>query len=114
MCDGDGMLGRVWAPTAQSLNLQLFEHATDIAPAKVPAMHENNAVWTACVDDTWTNKYYLYDLRVYVPSQRAIVENIVTAPYSVDLALNGAKTRITYLCDSDTQPAGWGCSPSPL
>src|SRR6266404_4398 len=112
-CDGDGILVRVWAPTAQSLNLQLFEHATDIAPAKVPAMHENNGVWSACVDNTWTNKYYLYDLRVYVPSQRAIVENIVTDPYSVDLALNGAKTRITDLNDPDTQPEDWEDSRSP-
>jgi len=95
------------------VNLQLFEHAADVAPAKVPAMHENNGVWSACVDDTWTNKYYLYDLRVYVPSQRAIVENIVTDPYSVDLALNGAKTRITDLSDPDTQPEGWEESRSP-
>src|SRR6266436_1663574 len=36
-CDGNGILLRVWAPTAQSVNLQLFEHAADIAPAKVPA-----------------------------------------------------------------------------
>src|SRR5260221_407395 len=112
-CDGNGILLSVWAPTAQSVNLQLFEHAADVAPAKVPAMHENNGVWSACVDDTWTNKYYLYDLRVYVPSQRAIVENIVTDPYSVDLALNGAKTRITDLNDPDTQPEDWEDSRSP-
>src|SRR6266436_5026136 len=112
-CDGNGILLSVWAPTAQSVNLQLFEHAADIAPAKVPAMHENNGVWSACVDDTWTNKYYLYDLRVYVPSLRAIVENVVTDPYSVDLALNGAKTRITDLSYPDTRPEGWEESRSP-
>jgi len=22
-------------------------------------MHENNGVWSACVDDSWTNKYLL-------------------------------------------------------
>jgi pullulanase len=106
-CDGNGILLRVWAPTAQSLNLQLFHQAADTSPAQTPAMHENNGVWSACVDDSWTNKYFLYDLRVYVPSQRAILENIVTDPYSVDLALNGAKSRFTNLSDRDTQPAGW-------
>jgi pullulanase len=112
-CDRNGILLRVWAPTAQSLNLQLFKQAADTSPAQTSAMHENNGVWSACVDDSWTSKYFLYDLRVYVPSQRAVVENIVTDPYSVDLALNGAKSRFTNLSDRDTQPAGWEESRSP-
>src|SRR5260221_349319 len=58
-CDGNGILLSVWAPTAQSVNLQLFEHAADIAPAKVPAMHENNGLWSPCVAYTLHNKYYL-------------------------------------------------------
>jgi pullulanase len=112
-CDRNGILLRVWAPTAQSLNLQLFNRPADTSPAQTSAMHEHNGVWSACVDDSWTSKYFLYDLRVYVPSQRAIVENIVTDPYSVDLALNGAKSRFTNLSDRDTQPAGWEDSWSP-
>src|SRR5216684_797988 len=104
---------RVWAPTAQSLNLQLFEHASDTTPAKVIAARENNGVWSACVDDDWRSKYYLFDLRVYVPGQRAILENVVTDPYSVDLALNGVKSRITDLNDPETQPEGWEESRSP-
>src|ERR1700687_994550 len=114
--DGDTngeILIRVWAPTTQSLNLQLFDHAADTSPAKVVAMHENNGVWSARIDDSWRNKYYLFDLRVYVPRQRAIVENCVTDPYSVDLALNGVKSRITDLNDPDTQPEDWEESRSP-
>jgi pullulanase len=112
-CNGNGILLRVWAPTAQSLNLQLFGQASDPTPAQTSVMRENKGVWSACVDDTWTNKYFLYDLRVYVPSQRAIVENIVTDPYSVDLALNGVKSRLTDLNDRETQPRGWEESRSP-
>jgi len=76
-------------------------------------MKEHKGVWSACVDDAWSNKYYLYDLRVYVPGQRAILENFVTDPYSVDLALNGVKSRLTDLNDRDTQPTGWEESRSP-
>src|SRR5229473_663424 len=104
---------RVWAPTAQSLNLQLFEHASDTTPAKVIAARENNGVWSACVDDDWRSKYYLFDLRVYVPGQRAILENVVTDPYSVYPALNGVKGRITDLNNPETQPEGWEESRSP-
>ena len=113
-CQAKGkILVRVWAPTAQSLNLQLFEHAADTAPDNVVAMQEHNGTWSACLDDSWSSKYYLYDLRVYVPSQRAIVENMVTDPYSMDLSLNGAKSRLTDLDDSDTQPDGWDRSSAP-
>ena len=104
---------RVWAPTAQSVNLQLFDHATDATPSKVVAMQEQNGVWHATGDDGWKGKYYLFDLRVYVPGVRAIVENFVTDPYSVDLALNGTKSRITDLDDPDKQPDGWEGSRSP-
>lgn len=104
---------RAWAPTAQSLSLQLFDHAADTTPAKVMAMTENNGVWSSCLGENWKNKYYLFDLRVYVPGQRAVLENIVTDPYSVDLALNGVKSRITDLNDPDTQPEGWEESHSP-
>jgi len=65
------------------------------------------------MDDDWKNKYYLFDLRVYVPGQRAILENVVTDPYSVDLALNGVKSRITDLNDPDAAPQGWQDSRSP-
>jgi len=36
------------------------------------------------MDDDWKNKYYLFDLRVYVPGQRAHPgERRPTDPYSV-------------------------------
>lgn len=107
------ILIRVWAPTAQSLNLQLFDHAADTTPANIITMQQNNGVWSACANEGWKSKYYLFDVRVYVPSQRAIVENLVTDPYSVDLALNGVKTRLSDLDDPDTEPAGWEQSQSP-
>jgi pullulanase len=111
--EGGGVSIRVWAPTAQSVNLQLFDHASDTTPSKVLAMKEKNGVWSASGDEDWKGKYYLFDLKVYVPSQRAILENIVTDPYSVDLALNGVKSRITDLDDPYTEPDGWEESRSP-
>ncbi len=113
-CRGrENILVRVWAPTAQSLNLQLFNHAADATPSTIMPMQENNGAWSVCVDDSWNGKYYLFDVRVYVPGQRAILENFVTDPYSVDLALNGVKSRLTDLHASDTQPDGWEHSGAP-
>jgi pullulanase len=70
-------------------------------------MKETNGVWKARGDNRWRGKYYLLDLKVYVPSKRAIVENVVTDPYSIDLALNGIKSRITDLASEENQPRGW-------
>jgi pullulanase len=104
---------KVWAPTAQSMNLQLFKSETDTAPEKTVAMHEHDGVWVACLEESWIGKYYLFDEKVYAPSVRSIVDNIVTDPYSIDLALNGAKSRLTDIDSERNKPEGWDEDRSP-
>jgi pullulanase len=109
-----GMISvNVWAPTAQWMKLQLFHNPTDTTPASVLPMAETNGVWSVQIDPSWTNHYYLLDTMVYVPSLHQIVENVVTDPYSVDLALNGVKTRLTNLSSDTEKPGGWDESGSP-
>ena len=76
-------------------------------------MTESNGVWSVRIDSSWTGKYYLLAANVYVPSLHQIVENVVTDPYSVDLALNGVKTRLTNLAIDAHKPEGWDESRSP-
>ena len=104
---------KVWAPTAQSMNLQLFATAADTAPAKILPMTEQNGVWSASLPESWNGKYYLLDEKVYAPSTRAIVENFVTDPYSVDLAVNGTKSRLSNLDSDALKPRGWDEDRSP-
>ena len=113
-CDTSGKVRiKVWAPTAQSMKLQLFNLATDTSPAQTLTMHERNGVWSSTLPESWIGKYYLFDEVVYAPSKRAIVENIVTDPYSIDLALNAVKSRITDLEADATKPKGWDWDRSP-
>jgi pullulanase len=44
---------------------------------------------------------------VYVPAPQQILENVVSDRYSVDIALNGTKTRIPDLTDETKKPKGW-------
>ena len=104
---------KVWAPTAQQVSLQLFNAAKDTSPVATIAMHEHNGVWVAAVNATWKNKYYLFSVIVWVPSDAAIDNNITTDPYSIDIALNGAKSRITDLASAETKPDGWDSVRSP-
>lgn len=105
--DAGAVKVKVWAPTAQSMNLELFKHAEDTAPAKTIAMHEHAGVWVATMDESWIGKYYLLDEKVYAPSTRSIVENVVTDPYSIDLAVNATKSRLTDMEAETNKPEGW-------
>jgi len=103
----------LWAPTAQSVKLLLYAHETDTTPIQTLPMKETNGVWTTKGDASWAGEYYLYDIVVYVPDQQQIVENIVSDPYSADIALNGTMTRITDLSNESTKPARWDSSFAP-
>jgi pullulanase len=104
---------KVWAPTAQSVSLQIFDHESDAAPSSVVTMHNHNGVWVARGDSSWNDKYYLYSVKVWVPADSAVDTNVTSDPYSIDIALNGTKSRITDLASSETKPAGWDEATSP-
>ena len=104
---------KLWAPTAQSVSLELFDQQSDSSPAKVVPMQETNGVWTANGDESWEGKYYLHSVSVYVPADQAVDTNVTTDPYSIDIAVNGTKSRITNLDDESTKPDGWDESNAP-
>jgi pullulanase len=104
---------KVWAPTAQSVSLQIFDHESDTTPSAVVPMHEHNGVWVADGDSSWKGKYYLYSVQVWVPSDAAVDMNVTSDPYSIDIALNGTKSRITDLDSDETKPMGWDEDTSP-
>ncbi len=104
----------VWAPTAQRVKLLLYAHEGDTTASATLPMTRKNGVWTATGPSSWKGEYYLYDIYVYRPDSQQFVDNLVTDPYSADIALNGAKTRITDLNDESTKPAGWDVSTSPV
>jgi len=104
---------KLWAPTAQSVSLLIFDQGTDSVPSTTIAMQEHNGVWVANGTDDWKGKYYLFSVNVWVPIDAALDTNVTTDPYSVDIALNGTKSRITDLDSSVAKPAGWDHFPSP-
>jgi pullulanase len=104
---------KLWAPTAQSVSVQIFDHETDTTPAAVLPMHEHNGVWVVKGNASWRNKYYLYSVQVWVPADSAVDTNVTSDPYSIDIALNGTKSRITDLDSDETKPENWDDVNSP-
>ncbi|MEO1220115.1 MAG: DUF3372 domain-containing protein, partial [Pseudomonadota bacterium] len=98
----------VWAPTARSVRLHLF----DDADSKAPSVHrmvedKQSGVWTVQGGADWDRKYYLYEVEVYYPEEGKVVRNLVTDPYSLNLAANSNSSQIINLDDPDLKPEGW-------
>jgi pullulanase-type alpha-1,6-glucosidase len=99
---------RLWAPTAQSVALQLFtdsdSQATDTQPM---TRDKKTGVWSLTGTADWKNKYYLYEVNVYDPSVGKIVKNLVTDPYSISLSTNSQRSQIVDLTDPTLKPSTW-------
>ncbi|MDH3805317.1 MAG: pullulanase-type alpha-1,6-glucosidase, partial [Gammaproteobacteria bacterium] len=108
---------KLWAPTAKSVNLRLFDDAN---PATSPALYAMTldpatGVWSIGGMADWNGKFYLYDVEVYVPSTGQVEHNLVTDPYSLGLSMNSQRSHLVNLDDAYLKPAGWdGLAKPPL
>jgi pullulanase-type alpha-1,6-glucosidase len=107
--DGDVPTLAVWAPTAQRVQLELFDDAEPATESeRIPmTLDRATGVWSVTGEADWTGKYYLYNVRVYAPSTQSIVTNRVTDPYSFSLSMNSTRSQIVNLDDPALQPDGW-------
>jgi pullulanase len=107
----DGMIPtlRVWAPTARSVKLQLFDDSTSATPMNVHDMTLDPAtgVWTITGGRSWVGKYYLYEVEVFVRTTGEVETNVVTDPYSVSLSKNSQRSQIVSLDAPAWKPEGW-------
>ena len=60
---------RVWAPTARSVQLHLYDDSTTATDTVQPmTLDPQTGVWSVAGDASWKDKFYLYEVEVYVPS----------------------------------------------
>ena len=104
----------VWAPTARSVALHLFDSSTSVPASQIiPMTPGDKGVWSVTGDATWKNKYYLFDVEVYVPGTGKVEHNVVTDPYSLGLSINSTRSMIVDLDDPDLKPSAWDSVPKP-
>jgi pullulanase-type alpha-1,6-glucosidase len=104
----DSVTLRVWAPTARSVRLLLFDTATgDLAEAVEMEDDPATGTWTAHGGRGWLGCYYLYETEVFVSSAGRVEVNQVTDPYSLSLSTNSRRSQIVDLDDPALKPAGW-------
>jgi pullulanase-type alpha-1,6-glucosidase len=101
---------RLWAPTARSVKLHLFDDSSpDSLPAAELPMTEDpsTGTWSLQGQPDWNRKFYLYEVEVYVRRSGQFEHNLVTDPYSLGLAMDSRRSQIVNLADEDLQPSAW-------
>jgi pullulanase-type alpha-1,6-glucosidase len=100
---------RVWAPTARSVKLHLFDGpGAGAAETVVPmALDGTTGTWFVTGTRDWKWMYYLYEVEVFVRSEDRVVTNLVSDPYSLALSRNSLRSEIVDLDDPWLAPPGW-------
>ena len=112
--EGDLPRFRLWAPTARSVKLLLFDDADPVGePSATYGMEPDHGTWVLEGQAAWNRKYYLYEVEVYVRSAGRIERNRVTDPYSHGLSMDSRRSQIVNLADEDLQPDGWATLAKP-
>jgi pullulanase-type alpha-1,6-glucosidase len=100
---------RVWAPTARTVGLRLYADAQpSTAPLALLMTREGDTgVWAISGEPGWKNRFYLYEVEVFVPATGRVERNLVSDPYSLSLARDSARSQIVDLDDPRLAPKGW-------
>ncbi len=71
-------------------------------------MKRNRAgIWQVRGAHGWRNRYYLFDVAVFVPETGKMEHNLVTDPYSLGLSANSERSLFINLNARALRPAGW-------
>ncbi|QZY29111.1 pullulanase-type alpha-1,6-glucosidase [Nocardioides coralli] len=102
---GDSPRFAVWAPTAKDVDLLV--RPSGAGQRRVAMQRRRNGTWTLRGDAAWDRARYAYDVRVYAPGEGAVVDNVVTDPYSLALTADSRRSVVVDLDDRDLAPRGW-------
>ncbi len=104
----------VWAPTARTVSLQLFDSPTGSRARWRCAATTAPASGRCAARATWTGRYYRYQVQAWQPAAQQVVTASVTDPYSVALAADSTHSQLVDLTDPKLAPAGWArCASRP-
>jgi pullulanase len=98
---------KVWAPTAQSVNLKVFNNAKTLTNTHVMTLDAMTGIWSYKGSMSLDRQYYRYELKVYHPVSKKVENLETTDPYSLNVSTNGRYSQFINLSDDDLKPSGW-------
>jgi pullulanase len=98
----------LWAPTAQSVTLRIYDEGKNLAEQIDPADESPaDGVWHFEGPSNWDRMFYRFDVRVYHHETGQIHNFKVTDPYSVSLATDSEYSQFVDVTNDDLKPEGW-------
>ncbi|KAK4431017.1 Pullulanase 1, chloroplastic [Sesamum alatum] len=97
----------LWAPTAQNVNVLIYEEPEGGDPLEVIELEESNGIWSTTGPVTWEGCYYVYEVSVYHPSTLQIERCIANDPYARGLSADGRRTLIVNVDSETLKPEAW-------
>ncbi|PTT46117.1 DUF3372 domain-containing protein [Aeromonas sp. HMWF016] len=111
--DGNRVTFRLWAPTAKSVKLALY-NANHKKRRKVAMTFDSaSGSWSYEGCSELIGQFYRYDMEVYHPLSRKVEHYEVTDPYSLSLAMNSEFSQVVDLDDPALKPEGWDSLKAP-
>lgn len=98
---------RLWAPTARSVQLLLYDKNAQNLLQRLPMSRGPQGTWEYKGHSSLYGQYYLYEVQVYSPAAGEMVINWVTDPYATSLAANSTHSQVISLRDPVLMPTGW-------
>ncbi|RVU31862.1 pullulanase-type alpha-1,6-glucosidase [Rheinheimera riviphila] len=106
--EGSNIKTSVWAPTARSVNLKVYNAAKTLTATHAMTVNAATGVWSYSGAAAGLNRsFYRFELQVYHPLTKKVETVLATDPYSVNTATNGRYSQFVNLADADTKPANW-------
>ncbi|MFB9216474.1 pullulanase-type alpha-1,6-glucosidase [Vibrio sinaloensis] len=110
----NGVTFRLWAPTAQNVELVVYNADKSLA-GKHPLVEDTESgSWSVELEkDAVDGKYYRYAMTVFQPRSQESTQYEVTDPYSVSLSMNSTYSQAIDLDSDDLKPSGWDALTAP-
>lgn len=102
----DGVTFRLWAPTAKSVKLALYNADKTFKETKDMAFDSETGSWSYS-GDVAEGTLYRYKVEVYHPMSLKVESYEVTDPYSLSLSMNSEFSQVINLEDPSLKPEGW-------
>ncbi|MCY7297040.1 alpha-1,6-glucosidase domain-containing protein [Alteromonas sp. a30] len=104
---GENIEVATWAPTAQSVTLNVYDSNKALVQSEPMSYQANTGAWTATLSEDMDEHFYRFAVTLYHPVAGEVREINVTDPYSVSVSTNGRYSQFIDLNDDKLKPQGW-------
>lgn len=105
--EGDSITAALWAPTAQKVQLKLYNSDKTLASSIAMTEDPATGIWSYTGGAELDRQLYRFEVTVYHPKAEGLQVLDVTDPYSVSLSTNSRFSQFVNLNDDDLKPEGW-------